>query len=379
MTPAAPIASVRWRPWRIALREPLATGAGALSEREGLLLRIETADGLAGLGESAPLPGEGLSVASLAARMAEVAATLVGRSPGEVWDALPSSPVRVPAADVAVETALADLLAGVCGVPLAHWLAEQAGLPPPAPTPIPANALLVAVDPDNLAREAAEAAACGFRTVKVKVGGDTARDGERLWAVRAALGPDAEIRIDANGAWSEEEAPTALAAHAVHGVALCEQPVAPGPNAIKGLARVRAASPIPIAADESCTSLDDLRALLEADAVDAVVIKPLRTGLGEALTMIGEATTRDVPCILTTTFDTGVGTALALHIAALLPDPRPACGLATLSLLAGDIVLGCPAPEAGSLSLPAGPGLGVVLDDDALDRFATGPWEGLPA
>ena len=62
----------------------------------------------------------------------------------------------------------------------------------------------MAVDPDNLAREAAEAAACGFRTVKVKVGGDTALDGDRLRAVRAALGPDAEIRIDANGAWSEE-------------------------------------------------------------------------------------------------------------------------------------------------------------------------------
>ena len=95
--------------------------------------------------------------------------------------------------------------------------------------------------------------------------------------------------------------------------------------------------------------------------------------------MIREAAARDVPCILTTTFDTGVGTALALHLAALLPEPRPRCGLATLPLLAGDIVLGCPAPEVGALPLPPGPGLGVVLDDDALDRFATGPWEGLPA
>ena len=379
MTPAAPIASVRWRPWRIPLREPLATGAGALSEREGLILRIETADGLAGLGECAPLPGARLSVAFLAARMAAVAPTLVGRSPGEVWDALSSSPVRVPAADVAIETALADLLAGACGAPLAHWLADQASLPHPAPTPIPANALLVAVHPDNLAREAAEAAACGFRTVKVKVGGDIARDGDRLHAVRAALGPDAEIRIDANGAWSEEEALAALMKHAVHGIALCEQPVAPGPDAIESLARVRAASPIPIAADESCTSVNDLRALLEAEAVDAAVIKPLRTGLLEALAMIREAAARDLPCILTTTFDTGVGTALALHLAALLPDPRPACGLATLPLLVGDIVRGCPAPEAGALPLPPGPGLGVVLDDDALDRFATGPWEGVPA
>ncbi len=215
--------------------------------------------------------------------------------------------------------------------------------------------------------------------MKVKVGRDRAADTERLRAVRAAVGPDLGIRIDANGAWSEQEAVAALVEHAAHGVALCEQPVAPGPDAPARLARVRAASPVPIAADESCASLHDLRSLVDAEAVDAVVIKPLRTGLREALAMIREATVRNLPCILTTTFDTGAGTALALHLAALLPEPRSACGLATLLLLAGDIVRGCPTPEAGSLPLPTGPGLGVTLDEAALDRFPTGPWEGVSA
>lgn len=377
MTPAGPIADVRWRPWRISLRDPLATGAGDLTEREGVLVRIETAEGAAGLGESAPLPAEGLNPTDLAARIAEIGRTFVGRTPGDAWP-LPSSE-RVAGADVGVETALADLLAGSCGVPLASWLADQAGLAPPSPSPVPVNALLGAGSPDALAREATSAAACGFRTVKVKVGRDVTLDGERLRAVRAALGTEAELRIDANGAWSEEEAVAALAAHAVHGVALCEQPVAPGPGAVRSLARVRAARPVPIAADESCASLADLCALLDAHGVDAVVIKPLRTGLAEALAMIGEATARNVPCILTTTFDTGIGTALAAHLAALLPEPRPACGLATLPLLAGDVGRGCPAPKAGALALPDVPGLGVDLDEDALDRFATGPWEGVSA
>ena len=377
MTPAGPIASVRWRPWRIPMRDSLATGAGDLAEREGLLVRIETAGGVAGLGESAPLPAEGLSPTDLAARIAEIGRTIVGRTPVEAWPLARGE--RIAAADVGVETALADLRARTYGVPLARWLADQAGLPAYAPTPIPVNALLGAGSPDDLAREATSAAACGFRAVKVKVGRDVADDGDRLGAVRAALGPEAELRIDANGAWNEQEAVAALATHAVHGVALCEQPVAPGPDAVASLARVRAASPIPIAADESCASLADLRALLDEDAVDVVVIKPLRTGLAEALAMIREASAREVPCILTTTFDTGIGTALATHLAALLPDPRPACGLATLPLLAGDIVRGCPAPEAGALALPDVPGLGVDLDEDALDRFATGPWEGVSA
>ncbi len=376
MTPAGPIADVRWRPWRIPLRDALATGAGDLTEREGLVVRIETTDGAVALGESAPLPAEGLSVRALAARVAEVGRTLVGGSPADAWP-LPGE--RLAGADVGVETALADLLAGLCGAPLAHWLADQAGLALPSPAPIPVNALLGAGSPDALAREAAAALDCGFHTVKVKVGGDAAADGERLRAVRRAIGPEAELRIDANGAWNEQEAGEALAAHADHGTALCEQPVAPGPDALASLARVRAAGPSPIAADESCRSLADLCGLLDAHAVDAVVIKPLRTGLAEALAMLGEATVRNVPCILTTTFDTGIGTALAAHLAALLPEPRPACGLATLPMLAGDIVRGCPAPERGALLLPDAPGLGVELDDDELDRFATGPWERVSA
>ncbi|MDE2670829.1 MAG: o-succinylbenzoate synthase [Chloroflexota bacterium] len=376
MTPAGPIADVRWRPWRIPLRDPLATGAGELTAREGLLVRIETAGGAVGLGESAPLPAEGLSVRDLGERVAEVGRALVGRSPAEAW---PLPDERLAGADVGIETALADLLAGSCGAPLANWLADQATLAPPPPNPIPANALLGADSPDALAREARAAVDSGFGTVKVKVGRNTALDGERLRAVRAALGPNAELRIDANGAWNEREAVEALAAHATHRVALCEQPVAPGPDAVACLVRVRAASPVAIAADESCASLADLRALLAVDAVDAVVIKPLRTGLTEALAMIDEASTRNVPCILTTTFDTGIGTALATHLAALLPAPRPACGLATLPMLAGDIVRGCPTPARGVLALPDLPGLGVELDDGALDRFATGPWESVSA
>ena len=377
MTPAGPVADVRWRPWRIPLRDPLATGAGDLTAREGVVVRIETADGAVGLGESAPLPAEGLGVDDLATRVAEVGQTLVGRPLAEAWP-LPRDE-RLPGADVGIETALADLLARACEMPLAGWLAEQAGREPPSPAPVPANALLRAASPADLAREAVAALDCGFSTVKVKVGRDVALDGERLRAVRAAIGPDSALRIDANGVWNEGEAVEALTAHATHGVALCEQPVAPGPAAVASLVRVRAASPMPIAADESCASLADLRALLDAGAVDAVVIKPLRTGLAEALAMIAEATARGVPCILTTTFDTGIGTTLATHLAALLPEPRPACGLATLPMLAGDVVRGCPSPQRGALALPDIPGLGVELDDGALDRFATGPWQGVPA
>ena len=137
MTPAAPIASVRWRPWRIPLREPIATGAGDLTERQGLIARVETADGAAGLGESAPLPGEGLSVAALAIRVAEVGRTLVGLTAAEAWASLPAVR-RIAGAQIAVETALADLLAEVlrCATGrLARWSGGTPRPMPRAPSP----------------------------------------------------------------------------------------------------------------------------------------------------------------------------------------------------------------------------------------------------
>ncbi|HCV00768.1 MAG: hypothetical protein CL897_02490 [Dehalococcoidia bacterium] len=376
MTLAAPITSVCWRPWRIPLLEAVSTSAGGFTEREGLIVKIETADGAIGLGECSPLPAEGLTVISLAERMKQVGGALVGSVP--CWAGVNRLLRRgMEGADVAIECAVGDLLSRSRGVPLNQWLADQQGLPANGPTEIPANALLSAKDPIAIASEAQVAKQNSFDTVKVKVGHDVLLDYERLKAVREVLGPDVELRIDANGAWTKEEALVALASHKTHRIALCEQPVANGSDAAAGLAFVRSGSTIPIAADESCASGRDLRSLLAADAVDAIVIKPLRTGMVEALDIITEAVTHELPCILTTTLDTGVGTALALHLATLLPPPRPACGVATLPLLYGDLVQGCPNPSRGSISLPAGPGLGVTLDEDALNHFAIGPWEGL--
>lgn len=370
----APVARVRWRRWRLVPRAPVATAAGGIAAREGVAVRVETADGAAGVGESAPLPGEGPDAAGVMARLAAIAPRLAGRSPREARGLLAWCDAGAPCAVVGLETALADLLARSRGASLAAWLAAEAGLPAPEAAPVPVNALVAAADAEGAAREAAGAVARGFATLKLKVGRDMARDGERLRAVREAVGPDAAIRIDANGAWGEGEAVEALAAHAVHGVALCEQPVAPGADAAARLARVRRASPVPVAADESCASVADLRALVAAGAVDAVVVKPLRTGLVGALAMLAEARASGLCGIVTTTFDSGVGTALALQLAALAPEPRPACGLATLELLEGDITVGCPVPEGGAMAVPDAPGLGVALDEAALERHAVGPW-----
>ena len=139
------------------------------------------------------------------------------------------------------------------------------------------------------------------------------------------------------------------------------------------------ASSTRIAADEGVSSVEEGRRLLDAGAVGALVLKPMRLGgIRPALTLARDAAERGVPCIVTTTFDAGIGVAAALHLAATIPAvdalPDVAHGLATADHLAADIVTAPPRPHDGALAVPALPGLGVNLDPVALDAAATEPW-----
>ena len=165
-------------------------------------------------------------------------------------------------------------------------------------------------------------------------------------------------------------------------IELVEQPVAT--EATEELARLRRTSLCRVAADEAVTSLKAGRGLLTAEAADVLVLKPMRLGgLRPALTLAREAAERGVPCVVTTTFDAGIGVAAALHLAAALPSvealPDPAHGLATANHLAADLVAEPPRPRNGAIALPSSPGLGVRLDERALEAAATGAWFALRA
>jgi L-alanine-DL-glutamate epimerase-like enolase superfamily enzyme len=139
------------------------------------------------------------------------------------------------------------------------------------------------------------------------------------------------------------------------------------------MALVRGNSPIPIAADESCRTVVDLDAILKAKAADAVVVKPMASGLREAVLMVARARGRWLPIIVTTMFDAGIGTVVATHLAALT-GPRPlACGLGTLDHLENSLTQQVPAIVRGTVSLGGAPGLGLKIDRAALRRYATGP------
>ena len=218
------------------------------------------------------------------------------------------------------------------------------GWPAAVRAEVPVNGLVPAVDADTAAELATEAVAAGMTTVKVKVGSAAlADDADRVAAVRAALGRAGRIRLDANGAWDVDTAVAALERLVRFDLELVEQPVAD----LADLARVRRRVAVPVAADESLRSLDDARRLAALDAADAVVVKvqPLG-GVRAALEVIEAA---GVPAIVSSLYETSIGLAAGVALAAALPELPYACGLGTGALFGGDVVADPLLPAGGML------------------------------
>ena len=372
---AGRIVRVHWRTFRVPFATAAWTARATVAERKGLLVTIETSEGFTGTGEASPLREfEGGDLSEVVAAIRQMAVALPGRTLDEAWDSLElRAAVSEPSQRVAragIETAFADVLAKSERLPLWRWLGRRFGFEVTGPVDIASNALVDDFAPAAVADRVRELRAAGFGAVKLKVGADGPRDLERVEAARLA-DAEIELRIDANGAWGELEARLFLSSCEAFNVAMCEQPLDPRRgDVIEATAWLRKQVGVPLALDESCRTPERVRSILAAGAADVIVVKPMFTGLRAACEMLRLAREGGLPVVVTTTFDSGTGTAMAAHVAALLPAPRMACGLATLERLAHPLVTGGHYARDGEVTLVDSPGLGVALDAPAVVRYA---------
>ena len=360
------IAAVRWRPFRLPLRHRFEAAHGTLEEREGVLLELHGADGTTGIGEASPMPSiGGGTVDDVLRLLGRYAPALVGRAEDGVVAVLPATGAGVAALCCAVDVALLDLQGRRRQVPVAALLTET-----PAGSVL-VNAVIGGDEPEEVVAHAREAVQAGYSVLKLKAGlGGIERDIACVAALREAC-PDVVIRLDVNGAWDERIATEALPRLASLGVELLEQP---GPaDDVELLARLREHAPLRIAADESVAIPDAAERVLEQRAADLLVLKPMVLGgVRPALDLARRAAEVGIGSFATTTFDSSVGIAAALHLAAALPWDA-AQGLGTGEHLAADITTAPLLPVEGRLEVP-GPGLGVTVDPSALDDQATAAW-----
>jgi O-succinylbenzoate synthase len=245
----------------------------------------------------------------------------------------------------------------------ARWLtaareAAYDGWPAPRRDAIPVNVTIPAVDPSR-AWEMTQTSGC--RTAKVKVAERGQTDGEdiaRVEAVRDAIGPAGKVRIDVNGAWDVDHAARMIRTLGRFDLEYVEQPCA----TLEELAEVRRRADVPVAADESIRRADDPLKVRAAAAADIAVLKVQPLGGVRAALRIAEEC--GLPVVVSSAVETSVGLAGGLALAAALPELPYACGLATLSLLEGDVVADPLAPVDGAIEVRR-----PVLDETALQPY----------
>jgi o-succinylbenzoate synthase len=233
------------------------------------------------------------------------------------------------------------------------WLAAaleaaEEGWPEPVRDRVPVNCIVPAVGPER-AQEIVRASGCATAKVKVADGpGSLPADLERVAAVRDALGLAGAVRVDANAAWTVDEAVAAIAAldRAAGGLQYVEQPC----RTVDELAAVRRKVDVPIAADESIRRAEDPLRVAVAGAADVAVLKVAPLGGVRRALAVAEAC--GLPCVVSSALETSVGMAAELALAGALPRLEMACGLGTGALLTADVVDDPIRPRDGWLPVP---------------------------
>jgi O-succinylbenzoate synthase len=248
-----------------------------------------------------------------------------------------------------------------------RWLASaiesaMIGWPEPVRRSVGVNVTVPAVGPDA-AHEIVASSGC--RTAKVKVaepGQDEAADIRRVAAVRDALGSSGQLRVDANGGWDVDQAARMLDRLAPYGLEYAEQPCA----SLDELAALRKRTDVLLAADESIRKASDPLAVRAAGAADIVVLKvaPLG-GVRQALRIAAEC---GLPVVVSSAVESSVGLAAGVALAAALPELGYDCGLATTSLLTGDVTAEPLVPAGGMLPVRS-----AIVDSEKMARWECDP------
>lgn len=319
--------------------------------RQMVWVRVRDGEGNEGWGEAPATPFYGETADTVVAVLPRLAEALAAAADGDpfalerVEAALAHAIGRNPAARVAVSAALHDLVGKRLGVPV--W--RMWGLDPAA---TPLSSFTIGIDRLEVMRDKLREART-YPILKVKVG--TAED-ERILAMIRDEAPEATLRVDANTGWTAKEAIRALPMLRDFGVEFVEQPVVAGD--VEGLRRVRAASDLPVIADESCETAADVARLV--GAVDGVNIKLAKCGsLREALRMVTVARAHGMQVMLGCMVESSLGIAAAVQIAPLVDY----VDLDGAALLAEDPFRGPGMEPDGRIRFNAEPGLGTVRAD----------------
>jgi L-alanine-DL-glutamate epimerase-like enolase superfamily enzyme len=358
------ITAVTATPIAIPLERPFHWRSGVQEGANLVLFAVETDEGATGYGESiCEHPAAVESYGRLMAR------AFVGCSPGDIeaifgelwrdgrWRVVPRFSLQVLSG---IESACWDVLGKGLGVPASTFLGGRVH------DEVDVMAFPQGDTAEELARDAAALAADGYRVVYLKVGRSGRDDEELVGAVRDAIGPRLLLRVDPNEAWDVPGAVDAIRRLEAYDLDWVEQPV-PAGN-VSGLAWVRRSVETKIAADQAVHTTAELRAVLEAEAADAIVLGSHESGgLWRWRQLAYLAESYGIPMNRHACVESAISTFAALQVMSSLPNQT--LGNQVMHHLLAEQLVTTPIEIAGGrVAVPTAPGLGFEIDPDAVER-----------
>jgi len=358
----------------LPMKKPVQMSGETIARADNVLLRVESEDGVVGWGEAASAPVmTGETTASMMAAVEHMTPGLLRRSADDFTGAAAAMDARLygnSGAKAAIEIALHDLVGRATNRPLYELLG------PRKRSRMPVLAVVGSADAAADLREARDRWAAGYRAFKIKVGlGSPQADAERTRTICMALKSAGEVCLvsaDANQGFNVEDAIAYVRAVGDCGLDFFEQPV--DAHDLDGIyfetmARVAAASRVPIGADEGIHSRDDIARHHERNAAHGVSLKAIKLGGLRAVLEASRLCERlgmkvNISC---KTGESSVASAAAAHVAAVAPAID--WGLTVTNLgLAEDVALEPLAVEHGHVDAPKRPGLGIEVDERRVRR-----------
>jgi len=306
------ITSITASEWILPLQAPFRVATRTAYEARNVLVSVCDDLQTIGFGAAAPVAYvTGESIDSVIGAIRGVADAFIGADPmraGPLLDLAGSLLAHAPSARAALEMAILDLWGRSHRINLWHYFGARRDC-------LTTDLTIPIVEPTDAAQIATQSVADGFTLFKVKVGGDISEDLARIRAV-ASVAPQASIRIDANQAFTPEDAirfAGKLLEVSPH-IELIEQPVAK--EDIAGLKYVHEHVAIPIFADECAQTPASVWRLIREEAVDGVNVKLMKSGIVGALEIISICRTAGIQLMIGCMLESRLGTTAAAYIAA---------------------------------------------------------------
>jgi o-succinylbenzoate synthase len=352
------ISKVTVKPITVRYKQAFTTAYGTEDHTIHALIQVYTDEGTIGLGEAAPLQdftGETYQTIEQFIRSSYENA-LRGEDPfnHSVIHTRLNQIQGNPAAKSAIDIALYDIMGKALNQPVYQLIGGKFR------NRIETAEVIGFDEPARMGEAALRLKSLGFKTIKMKVGsGDVRLDAERVAKVRNIIGDDVALRVDANNSYSVAKAIQLGRKIRKYDLAYFEQPV-PARN-LRGLAKVRKATQIPITADEAVHTAADALRVVKHEAADNLAIKFAKCGgICEAKTISKVAEAAGLNCVIISAFEVGVGLAADLHLAYSSPSVNLPCEVAVGPMYDDDVTTGL-INGTTWLGVPDAPGLGVKL------------------